>query len=64
MRRWGGACSADDADPRTVAGISRSYLPGSFIYGGSTLIALASPTAAVALFYALESSLFGRRAGV
>jgi uncharacterized membrane protein len=56
----------DDADPRTVSGISRSYLPGSFIYGGATLVALVSPTTAVilfgaiALFYVLESSLFAR----
>jgi TMEM175 potassium channel family protein len=56
---------APDADDRVVAGISRSYLPGTPIYGLSTLVALWSPTASVALFaaiavfYALESSLFG-----
>ena len=59
----------DDADPRVVAGISRSYLPGPFLYLGATLVALASPTASVilfggiALFYVLESSLFGRSRG-
>ena len=58
---------APDADQRTVSGLSRSYLPGAPIYGASTLVALASPTAAVVLFaaialiFALESSLFGQR---
>ncbi|HZO96751.1 MAG TPA: TMEM175 family protein [Gaiellaceae bacterium] len=57
---------AAEADPRVVSGISRSYLPGAPIYGAATLVALASPTASVALFaaiagfYVLESSLFGR----
>jgi uncharacterized membrane protein len=57
---------AETADPRTVRGISRSYLPGTPIYGGTTLLALLSPVAAVslfaaiALFFALESSLFAR----
>jgi uncharacterized membrane protein len=55
-----------DADSRVITGISRSYLPGPWIYLGATLIAFASPTAsvvlfaAIALFYVLESSLFGR----
>jgi len=55
----------DDADPRAVSGISRSYLPGPWIYLGSTLIAFASPTASVVLFmaiagfYIFESSIFG-----
>ncbi len=54
-----------DADERLVRGITRSYLPGPFIYSAATLTALASPTvsvllyAAIALFYVLESSLFG-----
>jgi uncharacterized membrane protein len=53
-----------DADPAIVTGISRSYLPGPWIYLGATLIAFASPTASVlvfmatALFYVLESSIF------
>ena len=34
-----------DADPRVVAGITRSYLPGPWIYLGATLVAFASPTA-------------------
>ena len=59
----------EDADRRVVAGISRSYIPGPFLYLGATLIALASPTVsvilfgAIALFYVLESSLFARGQG-
>jgi uncharacterized membrane protein len=55
-----------DADPRVLSGISRSYLPGPFIYLVATLIALVSPIASVVLFgvitifYIVESSLFGR----
>jgi uncharacterized membrane protein len=61
----GGRLLRADADERIVSGISRSYLPGPWIYLGSTLIAFASPKAsvalfaAIALFYVLESSLFG-----
>jgi TMEM175 potassium channel family protein len=56
-----------DADNRIVSGITRSYLPGPWIYLGATLVALANPTASVvlygliALFYVAESSLFGRK---
>ncbi len=56
-----------DADARVVSGITRSYLPGPWIYLAATLVALVSATAAfglfagIALFYALESSLFGRQ---
>src|SRR5947209_164634 len=55
-----------DADQRVVSGISRSYIPGAPSYAAATLVALWSPTASVilfaliALFYVLESSLFGR----
>jgi uncharacterized membrane protein len=55
-----------DADQSVVSGISRSYLPGPWIYLGATAAALASPTASVALFaaiaifYVLESSFFVR----
>ena len=55
-------------DPRTVSGITRSYLPGAPFYLTSTLLALASPVAsvalfaAIALFYVVESSIFGRAA--
>ena len=56
----------DDADARAVSGISRSYAPGSVAYAVATLSSLISADlavvlyAAIALFYALESSLFGR----
>ena len=55
---------AADADDRVVRGITRSFRPGVAMYGGATLLALWSPTAAVILFaaiaafYVLESSLF------
>jgi TMEM175 potassium channel family protein len=55
----------DDSDPRTVSGITRSYLPGTPLYLTATLLALVSPLAsvaffgAIALFYVLESSIFG-----
>jgi uncharacterized membrane protein len=64
----GGRLLRDGCDPRVVRGISRSYLPGPFIYLTATLIAFASPSAsailylAIAAFYVLESSLFGGRA--
>ena len=57
---------AADADQRVVAGISRSYFPGTAMYGLSTLIAIWSAHAAfvlfaaIALFYVAESSIFGR----
>ncbi len=57
---------AADANPRVVSGITRSFLPGTLLYGGATLVALASATASVvlfgliAVFYALESAIFGR----
>lgn len=57
---------AADSDPLEVSGITRSYLPGVPLYGGTTLLAFASPVAslvlfgAIALFYALSSSYFGR----
>jgi len=56
----------EDSDPRTVSGITRSYLPGAPLYLTATLVALASPLAsvalfdAIALFYVIESSFFGR----
>ena len=55
-----------DADRRVISGISRSYLPGPFIYLIAMLVALGSPIAsvilyaAITLFYVLESSIFGR----
>jgi uncharacterized membrane protein len=56
----------EDADPRVVSGITRSYLPGIPTYLTATLIAFVSPLAsvilfgAIALFYVVESSFFGR----
>jgi uncharacterized membrane protein len=55
-----------DADRREVSGITRSYLPGIPTYGTATLLAFADSTVslvlfgAIALFYALSSSFFGR----
>jgi uncharacterized membrane protein len=55
-----------DADRREVTGITRSYLPGTPMYGTATLIAFVSSTAslvlfgAIALFYAISSSFFGK----
>jgi uncharacterized membrane protein len=57
----------EDADPRVVAGITRSYLPGPWVYLAATLIAFASSWASVILFlliaafYVIESSVFGGR---
>jgi uncharacterized membrane protein len=57
---------APAADQRVVSGISRSFAPGSVIYGAATLSSLISAYlavalyAAIALFYVLESSIFGR----
>jgi hypothetical protein len=56
----------DDADPREVRGITRSFLPRAPSYAGATLIALLSPIwsvaafAAIAVFYMLSSTIFGR----
>jgi hypothetical protein len=64
----GGRLLRDDADPRVVSGISRSFRPGTVIYGAATLSALLSAYlavalfAAIALFYVVESSVFGRGA--
>jgi uncharacterized membrane protein len=58
-----------DASPRMVDGISRSYLPGPFLYAAATGVALVSPYlsagmyAAIALFYVIESSFFGDSEG-
>jgi len=58
-----------NASSRTVDGISRSYLPGPFLYAAATLVAVWNPVvsaglyAALALFYVIESSFFGDREG-
>jgi uncharacterized membrane protein len=55
----------EDSDPRTVSGITRSYLPGFPTYFIATLMAFVSPLAsvalfgAIALFYVVDSSFFG-----
>src|SRR5436190_20968586 len=55
-----------DADRRDISGNTRSYLPGAPTYATATLVALVSSTAslimfaAIALFYAVSSSFFGR----
>jgi uncharacterized membrane protein len=57
----------ESADQRIVSGITRSYLPGPWIYLGATLVALVSPRTSIALFgaiavfYMLESSIFAGR---
>ena len=57
---------ADDANPKTVSGISRSFAPGSLMYATAMLSSLLSAYlavalyAAIALFYVVESTLFGR----
>jgi uncharacterized membrane protein len=57
---------APTADQRLVTGISRSYLPGIPLYAAAALSAFVSSWladgmfAAIALFYVVESSLFGR----
>lgn len=63
----GGRLLRADCDPRAVAGITRTYMPGPWIYLGATLVAFASPTAsallylAIAALYVVESSVFGGR---
>lgn len=54
-----------DANPAVVSGITRAYLPGPWIYLGTTLFAFVSPAGsvlaflAIAAFYVLESSILG-----
>ncbi|MDQ3859510.1 MAG: TMEM175 family protein [Actinomycetota bacterium] len=56
-----------DADRRAVAGITRSYIPGVFVYGAATLLALVSPEAsfivfaALAVVYVVSGSVWGPR---
>lgn len=62
----GGRLLRPDHDPKVVSGISRSYLPGPWIYLAATLVAIVSPTAsailfaAIATFYVFESARFAR----
>ena len=63
---WNRRLIRRDADPKVITGIGRSYLPGPIIYFAATSVALVSPQlsaalfALIALFYVLESSVFGR----
>jgi uncharacterized membrane protein len=56
-----------DADPALVRGIGRSFIVGPAIYLGATLVAFINPLVSaglylvIALFYVVESSIFGRR---
>jgi len=55
-----------NTDMREVSGITRSYVPGAPMYALATLVAFFSPVAslvlfgALAIFYAISSSFFGR----
>jgi len=55
-----------DADPRAVRGISRTFVWGPWTYLGLTIVAAISPYvgavgfASFALFWVIESSVFGR----
>jgi len=61
-----GRLLAQDADPRLVSGITRSFLPGLPLYTLATLSCLVSPWlgaslyAALALFYVASAAIFGR----
>jgi uncharacterized membrane protein len=58
---------APGADAREVSGITRSYLPGPLLYLTATLTALVNADAslvmyaAIAIFYVVSASLWGRR---
>jgi len=62
----GGRLLRPDADRREVDGITRSYRPGVPMYAGATVVGVfqaeigAALFAAIALFYVLSSSVFGR----
>ena len=62
----GGRLLRADADRREVDGITRSYRPGVPMYAAAALVGIfqaevsAGLYAAIALFYVLSSSLFGR----
>jgi len=66
----GGRLLRADADRRVVDGITRSYRPGVAMYAGAAIVGFfqaevsATLYAAIALFYVLSSSLFGREEDV
>ena len=61
----GGRLLRSDANPAVVSGITRSYLPGPWIYLAAALLAFVSPAAsviaflAIATLYVVESSILG-----
>jgi uncharacterized membrane protein len=63
----GGRLLRADVDPGVVEGINRSYAFGPASYAIATAVALVSPQVsagmfvAIAAFYVVESSIFGRR---
>ena len=63
-RRGAGVCCGTTAIHGVVTGISRSYLPGPFIYLAATLIAFASPWASVILYLADRRRLHRRELGL
>jgi uncharacterized membrane protein len=56
------AALAYGAGPLTVRGITRAYTVGPWVYLAATLFALASAVvyAVIAIFYMIESAIFGR----
>jgi uncharacterized membrane protein len=66
----GGRLLRVDADRREVDGITRSYRPGIAMYATATIVGIfqaevsAVMYAAIALFYVLSASLFGREEAV
>jgi uncharacterized membrane protein len=66
----GGRLLRADADRRQVDGITRSYRPGVPMYAAATIVGIfqaemsAVLFAAIALFYVLSSSLFGREESI
>jgi uncharacterized membrane protein len=65
----GGRLLHKDADPRVVRGISRTFVFGPWTYLALTIVAAVSPKlgaagfALFALFWVIESSVFGRDRG-
>ena len=62
----GGRLLRPEVDAKEISGITRSYLPGTPMYGTATLVALVAPRlsaflfGAIAAFYMVSSSFFGR----
>jgi len=62
----GGRLLRNDADQRTVRGISKTFVLGPWMYVAATIVAAIAPTVGAivfllfALFWVIESSFFGR----